>query len=98
SMPDHRFPRKTDRLSLGTTRQTCAEREVKKSFTRGSLRVRVLPLMAVISPVCITERHRGTTFTAAALALATSKTLIPPAPVLGPSQEKVGCRLKNCPS
>src|SRR4029079_3159898 len=98
SMPDHRLPRKTERLSLGTTRQSWAEREAKKSFTSGSLRVSVLPLMAVISLVCITERHRGTTLTAAALALPTSKTLIPPAPVLGPVQEKVGCRLKYCPS
>src|SRR6516165_8610390 len=86
SMPDQRLPRNAEVLSFGTTRHTWAERELKKSFTSGSFRVRVSPLMATISLVCITDRQRGTALIAAELALARSPTLICGAPVLGPSQ------------
>src|SRR5262249_5937508 len=50
--------------------------------------------MATISLVCIIERQRGTAFTAAALALERLLMLTAGAPVLGPAQENVGCRLK----
>src|SRR5215813_5977962 len=95
SMPDQRLPRNAETLSFGTTRHTCGEREVRKSFTSGSFRTRVLPLMETISLACITERQRGTVLIAVELALARSLTLIAPAPVLGAAQEYVGCRLKN---
>src|SRR5215468_1054464 len=98
SMPDQRLPRNAETLSFGTTLHTCGEREVRKSFTSGSFRTRVLPLMETISLVCITERQRGTALTAAELALARLLTFTAGAPVLGPAQEYEGCRLKYWPS
>src|SRR5215469_6555081 len=92
SIPDHRLPSATERLSFATVRQTCGERDCMKSFVSGSLRTRVLPLMAVISLACDSERQRGTAFTAAEFALERSLTLTAGAPVLGPAQEKEGCR------
>src|SRR5215813_8585901 len=95
SMPDQRLPRNAETLSFGTTRHTCGERVVRKSFTQGSFIVSVLPLMETISFACINERQRGTALIAAELALARSWTLLTDgAPVLGPSQSYEGCRLK----
>src|SRR5215469_18489579 len=95
SRPSHRFPTGIDAVFRGTERQTCGFRESGKSMFNGSCSVSELPLMAVITFICVVERHCGTTLQALMLALGKSVTWpIAGAPVPGPPQLKAGWRLK----
>src|SRR5512138_846741 len=99
SMPHQRLPTGTEPVLRGTVRQTWGLVERGKSMLSGSLRVSTLPLMAAISFSCMVERHWGTAFCAAVFADDRLVTLpMPAAPVLGPLQPYVGCRLKYSPS
>jgi hypothetical protein len=93
-MPDQRFPSCPAPVLTGTVFHTCGEAESGKSRCSGSFRVSVFPLIATISLVCIRERQKGTAFCAAEFRSPPTEG----APVDGPLQPYVGCRLKYTPS